>query len=65
MLESPIVQGFVYTQFTDVEQEINGLMTYGHKPKVNPEVIRLINEGKWDSQHSTLDMPNYFKAASD
>jgi beta-galactosidase/beta-glucuronidase len=47
MLESPIIQGFVYTQITDVEQEINGLMTYSRLPKANPDIIRQINEGKW------------------
>jgi hypothetical protein len=40
------VPGFVgicYTQLTDVEQEINGLMTYDRKPKFPPEKIREIN----------------------
>ncbi|HHX60597.1 MAG TPA: glycoside hydrolase family 2 [Epulopiscium sp.] len=47
MLESPLVQGFVYTQITDVEQEINGLLTYARQPKVDLSIIREINEGKW------------------
>lgn len=47
MLESPCIQGFCYTQITDVEQEINGIMTYDRKPKIDPAVIRAINEGKW------------------
>ncbi|MEH7380569.1 sugar-binding domain-containing protein [Bacillus sp. JJ1533] len=46
MLESPLVQGFCYTQITDVEQEINGLLTYDRKPKVDLKIIREINEGK-------------------
>ncbi|PTX64437.1 glycosyl hydrolase family 2 [Melghirimyces profundicolus] len=46
MLESPMIQGFCYTQLTDVEQEINGLLTYDRKPKVDPERIRSINEGR-------------------
>ncbi|TBL79488.1 glycoside hydrolase family 2 protein [Paenibacillus thalictri] len=46
LLESPIVQGFCYTQLTDVEQEINGLLTYDRKPKVPLEWIKAINEGK-------------------
>ena len=29
--------GYCYTQLTDVEQEINGLMTYDRKPKAAPE----------------------------
>lgn len=44
LLESEYVQGFCYTQLTDVEQEINGLYTYGRKAKVDPERIRKINE---------------------
>ncbi|NWQ39205.1 glycoside hydrolase family 2 [Bacillus sp. EB106-08-02-XG196] len=46
LLESPLVQGFCYTQITDVEQEINGLLTYDRKPKVDLSIIREINEGK-------------------
>ncbi|RNA67653.1 glycoside hydrolase family 2 protein [Alteribacter keqinensis] len=46
MLESPLVQGFCYTQLTDVEQEINGLLTYDRKPKIDLNIIRAINEGK-------------------
>jgi beta-galactosidase/beta-glucuronidase len=36
------IGGFCYTQLTDVEQEINGLMTYDRKPKADPERIRKI-----------------------
>lgn len=45
MLESEAVQGFVYTQLCDVEQETNGLLTYGREPKIPLETIRRINEG--------------------
>jgi hypothetical protein len=31
--------GFCYTQLTDIEQEINGLMTYDRRPKVRPEEV--------------------------
>ena len=31
------IAGYCYTQLTDVEQEINGLMTYDRKPKAAPE----------------------------
>jgi len=31
------IAGFCYTQLTDVEQEINGLMTYDRKPKATAE----------------------------
>lgn len=43
---SKAVQGYCYTQLTDVEQEINGLLTYDRKPKVPLEMIRAINEGR-------------------
>jgi beta-galactosidase/beta-glucuronidase len=39
----PFVSGFCYTQLTDVEQEINGLLTYDRKPKVDPEKISAIH----------------------
>lgn len=45
LLESPIVQGFCYTQITDVEQEINGLLTYDRKPKCDLAEIKKINDG--------------------
>lgn len=51
MLESPLVQGFCYTQLTDVEQEINGILTYDRKPKIDLRIIREINEGTWKEGH--------------
>jgi beta-galactosidase/beta-glucuronidase len=36
--------GICYTQITDVEQEINGLLTYDRKPKFPAEEIRKLNE---------------------
>jgi len=41
--ELPFVAGFCYTQLTDVEQEINGLLTYDRHPKVNPEAVAEIH----------------------
>ena len=35
--------GFCYTQLTDVEQEMNGLLTYDRKPKCDPAKIRAVN----------------------
>ncbi|MBI5671442.1 MAG: glycoside hydrolase family 2 [Chloroflexi bacterium] len=46
VMDMPVVQGFCYTQLADVEQEINGLLTYDRRPKVDPAIIRAINEGK-------------------
>jgi beta-galactosidase/beta-glucuronidase len=42
LLESETVCGFCYTQLTDVEQEVNGLLTYDRKPKADPARIRKI-----------------------
>lgn len=41
--ESPFV-GICYTQITDVEQEINGLMTYDRKPKFDVKRLKAIND---------------------
>jgi hypothetical protein len=35
--------GFCYTQLTDIEQEVNGLLTYSRQPKVSAETIATIN----------------------
>ena len=43
---SDTISGFCYTQITDVEQEINGLLTYDRQPKVPLEVIKQINDQK-------------------
>jgi hypothetical protein len=37
------VSGFCYTQLTDIEQEINGLLTYDRRPKVDPEQLAAIH----------------------
>jgi len=41
----PALDGYCYTQFCDVEQEINGLLTYDRRPKIDLAIIRAINEG--------------------
>ncbi len=46
LLQSEPVQGFCYTQLTDVEQEVNGLLTYDRKPKAALEKIREITTRK-------------------
>ena len=43
--ESPLIQGYCYTQLTDIENERNGLLTYGREPKIPLEIIRAINQG--------------------
>jgi beta-galactosidase/beta-glucuronidase len=38
------IQGFCYTQLTDVEQECNGLLTFERNPKINPALLRPITQ---------------------
>ncbi len=40
----PQVAGYCYTQLTDVEQEINGLLTFHRQPKVDPALIKALND---------------------
>jgi len=40
----PFVTGFCYTQLTDIEQEINGLLTDDRQPKVVPEQIAALHQ---------------------
>ncbi|WP_040207400.1 glycoside hydrolase family 2 protein [Neobacillus jeddahensis] len=44
--ESNSLHGFCYTQLTDIEQEINGILTYDRTPKCDLQRIREINN-KW------------------
>jgi hypothetical protein len=37
--------GFVYTQLTDIEQEVNGLYTYDRVPKLDVDKVKDIIEG--------------------
>ncbi|PLR76867.1 glycoside hydrolase family 2 [Bacillus sp. V3-13] len=41
---SQVLYGYCYTQLTDVEQEINGILTYDRKPKCSLEEIKKIND---------------------
>jgi len=40
----PAFAGLCYTQLTDVEQEINGLMTFDRKPKFDVNLLQQIND---------------------
>ncbi len=40
----PYITGYCYTQVSDVQQEVNGLLDADHNYKVAPEKIRAINE---------------------
>jgi len=37
------VSGFCYTQLTDIEQEINGLLTYDRRPKIDPDQVAALH----------------------
>jgi hypothetical protein len=43
ILKIPAFAGYCYTQLTDVEQEVNGLMTYDRKPKFDVKAVYAIN----------------------
>ena len=40
----PEITGICYTQLTDVEQEVNGLMTYDRKPKFDVAKVKALND---------------------
>lgn len=44
-VSSKLVQGYCYTQLTDTETEICGLLTWNREPKVPLDIIKKINEG--------------------
>ena len=46
LLDDPHFIGFCYTQLYDVEQEVNGLMTYERKFKFDPQIFYEINTRK-------------------
>ena len=50
--ESPVLQGYCYTQLTDVETEENGLLTYQRGLKIPLETIRAINNG-YTKEHNS------------
>ncbi|MBQ7889688.1 MAG: glycoside hydrolase family 2 [Erysipelotrichaceae bacterium] len=45
---SETLHGFCYTQLSDVQQEINGLLNFDHEPKVEVSKIKEIND-MWHS----------------
>ena len=44
LMEPGPVEGFCYTQLTDIEHEQNGLLTFERRPKVAPERLRKVTE---------------------
>ncbi|MFN2511662.1 MAG: glycoside hydrolase family 2 protein [Pyrinomonadaceae bacterium] len=47
--------GFCYTQLTDIEQEVNGLLTYDRRPKVSAERIAAIHDDAFRELASPLE----------
>jgi len=43
-MEPGPVEGFCYTQLTDVQQEQNGLLTADRMPKVDLELLRPLTQ---------------------
>lgn len=46
LFEAPHLSGFVYTQLSDVEQEMNGLLTYDRLPKADVARIARVFSGQ-------------------
>ena len=48
---TPAIDGFVWTQLTDVQQEINGLLTFNREPKIPLEILRsmILRVGQQDA----------------
>ena len=44
LMEPGPVEGFCYTQLTDVEQERTGMLTFERQPKADPELLRVITQ---------------------
>ena len=40
--------GYCYTQLTDTYQEVNGLLDFNHKPKIDLSKIKEINDSIWE-----------------
>lgn len=47
---SDVLFGYCYTQLADVEQEVNGLLTYEREFKVDPKEIKKINDSVYKLQ---------------
>lgn len=45
---TPYIRGYCYTQLTDVQQEVNGLMTADRKEKVPADRVRKANHGIYE-----------------
>jgi len=43
--------GFCYTQLTDIEQEINGLLSYDRQPKVDADSIAQIHRDLFEERY--------------
>jgi hypothetical protein len=50
ILQHPFLAGFCYTQLYDIEQEVNGLLTFDRKPKVSLAAIAQINSARAASE---------------
>jgi len=48
--ETPYIAGYCYTQITDVQQEVNGLLQENREPKLDLEIVKKINLGTYSSQ---------------
>jgi hypothetical protein len=52
IVQGGICCGFVYTQLTDIEQEVNGLYTYDRIPKLDVDKVKGINDAAKELYYS-------------
>ncbi len=50
VVSSPILQGFCWTQLTDIEQEANGLLTFDRRPKADLDALRSATRQQKDNR---------------
>lgn len=56
ILKVPYIQGYCYTQLTDIQQEVNGLLTPDRRPKMDAERVRRINRNPdWHAERDLID----------
>ena len=44
LMDAGPVEGFCYTQLCDVQQEMNGLLTFERLPKIDPDLVRPVTQ---------------------
>lgn len=59
LFNAPNLSGFVYTQLTDVEQELNGLLTYDRRAKADTRALAAVFAGKDRAQGEVFPVSSW------